>query len=222
VKAKDRTALGPFVSNFTQSVSTRTAEQQTDDEGKPVIDYEKAEASSLQTRHGELDEGWMGKLAGCTDVEGNRRSLHLLHEKTKKEEQDKVRSAKRGADPLSMGRASKRKKRVATTKKEKKKAKKRVEWLTRHICILKAHKTKFPSGYYKAENAKGNVLGSLCIVFSVPAKKVNGTTTNKAADKRLAIQKALGEENPKRVFDETLEDLKQQLVSEVMNAAYVL
>jgi ribosomal protein L23 len=205
-----------FVSNVTQTVSTRTAEQQMDDEKEPVIDYKKAEASFLQSQDGKLDQGMMEKLAGCTDVEEKPRSLDVFHEKTKKEEQDKLRSATcAAANLLSVSHASNRKKRVATTKNKNVKANRRVVWLTRHIRVLETHKKKLPTGYYEAKNWKGNVLGSLCSVFSAPAKMKDGTT-NKADDKRLAIQKELGEENPKRVFDDTLMDLKQELVSEMI------
>lgn len=214
---KRKGSKGPFLSNFTQTVSTQASEQQTDDETKPV--YEKAEASSLQNQHGELDQGSMEKLAGYTDGEGSPRSFHLFHDEPMKEDGDKVLSAKSHADPLlSTTHASNRMERIAITKKEKVKAKKRVVWLTRHIRILEAHKTSLPTGYFKAENCRGNVLGCLCGIFSIPAKKKDGTT-NRAKDKRLAIEKELGEKNPRRVFDNALEDLKQQLVSERITAA---
>jgi hypothetical protein len=108
---------------------------------------------------------------------------------------------------------------VSATRKKKDNAKKRVLWLTKHISVLEAHKTKLPTGYWMAENAKGGVLGSLCGIFSIPATKKDGTT-NKADDKRHAIHEILGEERPKTVFDDALEDLKQQLVSEMIAASY--
>jgi hypothetical protein len=261
VYMKKQGSKGPLASNFTHTVSTRTAEQQMDEEKKPVIEYEKAEASFLQTQHSELDQVWMEKLAGCTDAEENPGSLHVFHEKTKKEEGGQVRSAKRGAKMAQdlnrkkrvvladctdaeentgslhlfhektkkkeggqarsakrgakMAQALNRKKGVGTTQRKTFKATKRVVWLTRHIRVLEAHKTKVPTGYFKAENCKGIILGSLCSVFSIPAKKEDGTTI-KADDRRLAIYEALGEENPRRVFDDALEDLKQQLISEMI------
>jgi hypothetical protein len=108
---------------------------------------------------------------------------------------------------------------VSATRKKKDNAKKRVLWLTKHISVLEAHKAKLPTGYWMAENAKGGVLGSLCGIFSIPATKKDGTT-NKADDKRHAIHEILGEERPKTVFDDALEDLKQQLVSEMIAASY--
>jgi hypothetical protein len=88
---------------------------------------------------------------------------------------------------------------------------KRVASLTKHVGRLEAHKMNFPTGYWKPENAKGGVLDSLCTVFSIPAKKADGTT-NKADDKRLALGVKLGSATPRAIFDVTLVALKLQLM----------
>jgi hypothetical protein len=195
-----------------QTLPTRTAEQQMDEEKKPVINYEKAEASSLQNRLGELDQASMEKLAGYTDAERNPLSLDLFHNEIltpiEASRAESIVAAIQNAKETLV--ESVRKAKSEKNLKEKDNAKKRVVLLTRHIRVLEAHKTKFPTDYYKAENAKGDVLGSLCSVFSIPAKKMDGTLI-KAHDKRLAIREELGTKSPRTIFDDALEDLKQQL-----------
>jgi ribosome-associated translation inhibitor RaiA len=247
-----------------QTVLTRTAEQQTVKEKKPVIDYEKVEASFLQNQLGQLNQTSMEtlRLAGYTDVEEKSLSLDPIHHEIlapiEASRAELIVAAIESAKETfvgSIGRArSERSKKEGTrghlfhveilaptedaraesivaalenaketlvesvrrtkskeAKKKKDDANKRVVLLTRHIRVLEAHKKKLPTGYYKADNAKGDVLGSLCSVFSIPAKKMDGTP-NKADDKRLAIREILGAESPRTAFDSALEDLKQQLV----------